>query len=80
MGFEGRRRSTVDRQLQTMLTIAHQIAYLAIVGLLMLAALIEWFLWLAAFLYCLGKVFRKAGNASTRILAVVMMVVFAVLR
>lgn len=57
-----------------------KIVYVAIVGTVMIAALFEWFLWLAAFLYCLFKVYRKAENTSTRILAVVMMIVFALLR
>lgn len=42
----------------------------------MLAALLEWFLWLAAFLYCLVKVFQKAETISIRILAVIMMILF----
>lgn len=46
----------------------------------MIAALLEWFLWVAAFLYCLVKVFQKAENMSIRILAIVMMVLFTALR
>lgn len=46
----------------------------------MLAALFEWFLWLAAFIYCLVKVYQKAENLSTKALAVVMMIVFTLLR
>jgi chitin synthase len=46
----------------------------------MLAAFLEWFLWLAAFLYCLVKVFQKAENVSIKILAVVMMIAFTLLR
>lgn len=42
----------------------------------MLAAFLEWFLWLAAFLYCLVKVFQKAETMSVRILAVIMMILF----
>jgi len=42
----------------------------------MLAAFLEWFLWLAAFLYCLVKVFQKAETISVRILAVIMMILF----
>ena len=42
----------------------------------MLAALLEWFLWLAAFLYCLVKVFQKAETASIRVLAVIMAILF----
>jgi len=46
----------------------------------MLAAFFEWFLWLSAFLYCLFKVYRKAENTSTRVLAVLMAIVFTLLR
>lgn len=49
-------------------------------GFVMIAALLEWFLWLAAFLYCLVKVFQKAENWHIRVLAVVMMVLFTALR
>lgn len=49
-------------------------------GTVMLAAFLEWFLWLAAFLYCLIKVFVKAEHWSIRILAVVMMIGFSALR
>ncbi|KAF2750238.1 glycosyltransferase family 2 protein [Sporormia fimetaria CBS 119925] len=56
------------------------IVYVAIVGSVMLAALLEWFLWLAAFLYCLVKVFQKAETISTRILALIMMFLFTALR
>ena len=56
------------------------IVYTAIVGTVMLAALLEWFLWLAAFLYCLVKVFQKAETMSIRILAVIMMIIFTALR
>jgi chitin synthase len=46
----------------------------------MLAALLEWFLWLAAFLYCLVKVFQKAETMSVRILSVIMMILFSAFR
>lgn len=46
----------------------------------MLAALLEWFLWLAAFMYCLVKVFQKAETISVRILAVIMMILFTCFR
>ena len=46
----------------------------------MVAALLEWFLWVAAFLYCLVKCFQKAENISIRILSVIMMVLFTALR
>lgn len=59
---------------------ASEIAYTAIMGAVMCAALLEWFLWLAAFLYCLGKVFQKAEHWSIRVLAVVIMLLFTALR
>ena len=46
----------------------------------MLAALLEWFLWLAAFLYCLVKVYQKAENISVKVLAIIMMGLFTLLR
>jgi len=59
------------------------IVYVAIVGSVMLAALLEWILWLLAFLYCLTKVFQKAdgkGRWGIRILAVANMVFFVAMR
>ncbi|OQD92893.1 hypothetical protein PENSOL_c037G04217 [Penicillium solitum] len=56
------------------------IIYLSIVGPLMLAALFEWILWLGAFIYCLIKVWMKADHWSIRVLAVVMIFLFTVLR
>lgn len=49
-------------------------------GSVMMAAFLEWFLWLAAFLYCLVKVFQKAEHWSIRLLAIIMMVGFTLLR
>ena len=46
----------------------------------MLAAFLEWFLWMAAFLYCLIKVFQKAEHWTIRLLAVVMMILFSAFR
>jgi chitin synthase len=59
---------------------AKEIAFTAIIGTVMLAALLEWFLWLAAFLYCLVKVFKKAEHWSIRILATIVMILFTALR
>ncbi|PNS16983.1 hypothetical protein CAC42_4947 [Sphaceloma murrayae] len=56
------------------------IIYVAIVGTVMLAAFLEWILWLMAFLYCLIKVFQKAENVSIRVLSVIMMILFTLLR
>ena len=44
------------------------------------AALLEWFLWLTAFLFCLWKVYQKAENWIGRLLAVLNAVVFTCLR
>lgn len=57
-----------------------QIIYVAIVGPVMLAALFEWVLWLVAFLFCLVKVYTKADHWSVRFLAVVIMILFTLLR
>ena len=57
-----------------------QIVYCAIIGPVLLAAFLEWFLWLAAFCYCLVKACQKADNWSSRILAVVMLVLFVIFR
>ncbi|WPG97341.1 glycosyltransferase family 2 protein [Acrodontium crateriforme] len=59
------------------------IVYVAIVGSVMLAAVLEWVLWLLAFLYCLFKVFQKANGEtkwSVRILAVLNAAIFIALR
>jgi hypothetical protein len=56
------------------------IVYVSIVGTIMLAALLEWILWLCAFLFCLAKVVQKAENWSVRILAVTNMVFFVAMR
>jgi chitin synthase len=49
-------------------------------GAVMLAAALEWFLWLAAFLYCLCKVFKKADAWHIRVLAVIIMLLFTAFR
>jgi chitin synthase len=46
----------------------------------MLAALLEWFLWVAAFLYCIVKVFQKAESMSVRVLSVFFGFLFFCLR
>ncbi|KAG7132190.1 Chitin synthase D like protein [Verticillium longisporum] len=56
------------------------IIYTSIVGVVMLAAVLEWFLWIAAFLYCLWKVFVKAEHWTIRVLSVVVAVLFTALR
>ncbi|KAI0132456.1 chitin synthase-domain-containing protein [Xylariales sp. AK1849] len=57
----------------------NDIVYTAIVGLCMLAALLEWFLWIAAFLYCLVKVFQKAEHWTVKLIAVVVGILFTLL-
>ncbi|ROW15245.1 hypothetical protein VPNG_02945 [Cytospora leucostoma] len=56
------------------------IVYTAIVGVVMLAAILEWFLWIGAFMYCLWKVFRKSEHWTVNVLAVVIGVAFLSLR
>jgi chitin synthase len=46
----------------------------------MLAAFLEWFLWLAAFLYCLWKVYQKAETWTIRLLAVLNAIFFIGMR
>ena len=57
-----------------------QIVYTAIVGSVMGMDFLEWFLWLGAFLYCLVKVYQKAEHWSVAVLAVVVGIVFTLLR
>lgn len=57
-----------------------QIVYVSILGPVILAAFLEWVLWLAAFLYCLTKVYQKADRCSIKVLAVTMMILFIILR
>ncbi|KAM3524812.1 hypothetical protein NHJ13051_004314 [Beauveria bassiana] len=56
------------------------IAYTSVVGTVMLMALLEWVMWLAAFLYCLFKVFRKAEERSVKVLSVIVGILFILLR
>ncbi|KAI9688081.1 MAG: hypothetical protein M1822_001587 [Bathelium mastoideum] len=56
------------------------ILFVSFVGPVFLAALLEWFLWLAAFVYCLFQVFLKAENARTRIMCVLVAILFSCLR
>ncbi|KAJ9131157.1 Chitin synthase D [Pleurostoma richardsiae] len=56
------------------------VIYTVIVGVVMIAAFLEWFLWLAAFIYCLWKVFRKAEHWTVSVLAVVVGLAFVLLR
>ena len=59
------------------------VVYVAIVGTVMLAALLEWLLWLLAFLYCLLKAYQKAngkGKWSIRLLAILNSIFFIGMR
>lgn len=47
---------------------------------LLLAAFLEWFLFLAAFLYCFVKAYQKADRWSIKALAVVLIIIFSMLR
>ena len=49
-------------------------------GFVLSAAALEWFLWLAAFIYCLIKVFKKAEHWTIRLLATIMIISFTALR
>ena len=49
-------------------------------GPVLAAAFLEWFLFLAAFDYCLVKVFQKAENWTVRLMAVIMMICFSTMR
>lgn len=53
---------------------------MSVIGPVMIAAFLEWFLWLAAFCYCLWKVYRKAQNWRTRILAIAISLFFVAFR
>lgn len=57
-----------------------EIVYISLVGPILIAALLEWLLWLAAFCYCLEKALRKADHWSSRVLSVIMMVLFVFFR
>ncbi|KAM5348481.1 hypothetical protein ACJ41O_008305 [Fusarium nematophilum] len=57
-----------------------EVIYTGIVGILLLIACLEWFLWLAAFLYCLLKVFQKAEHWSINVLCILVSIAFTLLR
>lgn len=54
--------------------------YITLVTPLILAAFVEWFLWLGAFLFGLVNVYRKASLWTTRMIAIFIMILFSVLR
>ena len=59
------------------------IIYVALVGSVMIAAFLEWILWLLAFLYCLVKVYQKAngeGKPGIKILVILNMIFFTAMR
>ncbi|KAL8381216.1 hypothetical protein RB595_005480 [Gaeumannomyces hyphopodioides] len=58
----------------------HEVVYTIIVGIVMLMALLEWFLWIAAFMYCLVKVFIKAEHWTIRLLAIIVAILFTCFR
>lgn len=43
-------------------------------------AFLEWFLWLAAFLYCIFKAFKKAEHWSIKMLCIVVGFAFFLMR
>ena len=61
-------------------TNIHKVTYGVIIGIVVLAAVFEWILWLIAFLYCFAKVIQKAEGLTARICAGFMMVVFTIVR
>ncbi|RFN54051.1 chitin synthase [Fusarium flagelliforme] len=56
------------------------IIYTSIMGVVLLMACLEWFLWLAAFVYCLVKVFQKSEHWSINVLCIVVGTAFVLLR
>src|SRR2546430_6666412 len=62
------------------LTILCQIIYTSLIGLPVLMAFVEWILWFLGFIACLFTVLKKAHNWSTRIMAILMMLIFTLLR
>ncbi|EXK91658.1 chitin synthase [Fusarium oxysporum f. sp. raphani 54005] len=56
------------------------VIYTSIVGVVLLMACLEWFLWLAAFVYCLVKVFQKAEHWSINVLCIIVGTAFVLLR
>jgi chitin synthase len=56
------------------------IIYTGIIGFVMIMALIEWLIWLGAFLYSLIKAYQKADQKSIKVLAVLVGFMFTGLR
>ncbi|OAR00004.1 hypothetical protein LLEC1_03671 [Akanthomyces lecanii] len=56
------------------------IVYTSVVGVVMMMAFLEWFLWLAAFLYCIFKAFKKAEHWSIKLLCIVVGFAFFLMR
>jgi chitin synthase len=66
--------------LRTLKNNLGQIIFVATISPFMLAAFIEWALFIAAFIYCLAKVYQKADHWSIKTLAIAMMIIFSILR
>ena len=62
------------------LTGHRQIVYVSLIAPLFLAAFLEWILWILAFDYCLYCCIKKASDWTTRIMALLVMVLFTCLR
>ncbi|KJZ74881.1 hypothetical protein HIM_05790 [Hirsutella minnesotensis 3608] len=56
------------------------IVYMSLAGVIIAMALVEWVLWLAAFLYCLIRAFLQANKWSVRLLSAVVGILFILLR
>lgn len=80
LGLALSRATSLKARSPRSLTISLQIVYTSIVGLVMLAAFLEWILWIGAFMYCLWKVFRKSEHWTVNILAVLIAVGFLLFR
>jgi chitin synthase len=63
-----------------MLIAGSQIISVSLIGPVVLAAFLESFLWVAAFVYCFAKAYMKADHWTQRVLAVLLSVVFIILR
>ncbi|KKA31124.1 hypothetical protein TD95_000606 [Thielaviopsis punctulata] len=57
-----------------------EIVYSAVMGVVMLVALVEWVLWVTVFSYCLTQVFRKAEHWTIRVLCVTIGCSFWIMR
>lgn len=69
-----------ERSIMTIMLTGLQTTYICLAAPLLLAAFLEWILWLCAFLFALYKVYQKAEHWTTRVIAAIMMFLFTFLR